>query len=107
MTEATTEQVTAAWVEALPDRYLDCRDHGHNWKPLTARWVEDGGRTIERLLRCSRCRTERLQALSPTGHTLANRYTYPDGYTAPPGSGRFDTQARDGMRLESVLRFMR
>lgn len=92
-----------AYVEGLTAGMLDCRDFGHQWKPWGARWAGDA-HGWERRLRCPRCKTERVQMVSRSGHVLTNRYLYPDGYLAPalPDAPRI---SRDQFRLESITRF--
>lgn len=95
----------AAWRAGLPEDYLLCRDLGHLWRPLSARWsTEENG--YHRVMRCGRCRTERAQVLSPAGHVLSGSYDYAAGYSAPAGTGRMGTEARDSIRLESVMRLL-
>lgn len=95
----------AQWSEGLPDRYLLCRDMGHRWQPFSARWDEKE-RAYSRVLRCSRCKTDRTQLLAMNGLILSGHYEYPDGYTAPAGTGRIDQMARGALRLESTLRLI-
>lgn len=100
-----TRQVVA-WGEELPDAFLTCRDMGHTWRPYTAAW-DSQERAYRRELICARCTTVRVQWVSATGHIAhGNAYTYPEGYTAPTGTGRMDGQARDALRLQSVLRMV-
>lgn len=101
--QSTTSSIDE-WAERLPDAYLTCRDMGHTWRPFRAEWHPEEN-AYWRSLRCSRCRTERAQWISSTGHIAhGNAYTYPEGYTAPPGAGRMDGGGRDAIRLHSVLR---
>jgi hypothetical protein len=95
---------TADWAEALPDAFLTCRDFGHSWKPWRASLTSES--TFVRVLRCQRCRTERTQELSVSGHRLSASYSYPDGYQAPPGSGSLDVAHRDAIRLISTMRLV-
>jgi hypothetical protein len=96
----------ATWEESLPDAYLQCRDLGHLWRPFTAQWHQQE-RAYSRVLSCQRCGTQRAQWVSASGHIAhGNAYTYPEGYTAPAGSGRMDGVARDALRLASVLRMV-
>jgi|KBSMisStandDraft_5_1062788.scaffolds.fasta_scaffold38380_3 hypothetical protein len=90
----------------LTDRQLHCRELGHNWRPMTASF-DAKARVFDRRLRCSTCRTERVQMLSNRGEVLANRYIYPKGYLAQslsehPGIGAM----RATFRLEAVHRFL-
>ena len=96
-------EVYTEWVLDLNDQQLLCRDIGHTWRPFRAYLTEYG---YERILRCPRCRTERAQSLSPRGHVLEGHYSYPDGYLAPKGVGRMDSDARDLLRLESIGRLI-
>ena len=91
------------WSRNLPEDYLLCRDLGHLWRPSRAHFVP-ADNVIERTMRCGRCKTERTQELSPTGHILSGRYDYAEDYLAPKGQGRLGTAARDSIRLESTLR---
>lgn len=95
----------AAWSAELPDAYLLCRDMGHLWRPYRATYVSED-QCYRRVLRCGRCRTERLQDIGLDGVILSGTYAYADGYVAPPGTGRLDTQARGSLRLESTLRLI-
>jgi len=85
----------------LSDKALHCRELGHVWRPLTASW-EAEARAFHRRLRCSSCRTERVQVLSARGGVLTNRYVYPAGYLATHVDGM--TGARDLFRLEAIIR---
>jgi hypothetical protein len=96
----------AAWSESLPDRFIQCRDMGHTWRPFQASWDAEE-RCYRRVLKCSRCRTERVQLIGASGLILSGHYDYPDGYTAPAGTGRMDSDGRSALRLESVLRLVR
>lgn len=92
------------WASELPDEFLLCRDLGHTWQPYTASRADDGH--YERVMRCVRCDTKRKQTLSASGVILTGGYDYPDGYTAPPGSGHMTADGRAGLRLVSVLRLL-
>lgn len=92
----------AEFAASLSESFLLCREMGHNWRPYTARW-DDEHVVYDRIIRCSRCYTERHQTLSPRGHVLSSGYNYPDGYQSH-GLGRLDGESRDQIRLESLLR---
>lgn len=98
-TETVTPEVFAA---RLTDAALHCRELGHTWRPLVARWESDS-RSFHRRLRCSKCRTERVQLLSSRGHIVSNHYVYPDGYLAKNVEGAVGGR-RDLYRLEAVIR---
>jgi hypothetical protein len=91
------------WAGLLPEKYLACRELGHTWRPWQASY-DPAEQAYERVLRCPRCRTERVQLLTTGGHVLGNRYNYPDGYQAKNVHDM--TASRDVFRLEAVLRFM-
>lgn len=104
MNKAT--RAIADWGDALPDSFLQCRDLGHLWRPYTARW-HPSERAYSRVLQCQRCTTQRTQWVSASGHIAhGNAYTYPEGYTAPKGTGHINGAARDALRLASVLRMV-
>jgi hypothetical protein len=92
------------WAHDLTASQLTCRDFGHAWRPLTARYGDEG--TIIRAQRCTRCRTEREQVLSLSGLILSGRYSYPDGYLAPAGIGRLTSSDRGVLRVESISRLI-
>lgn len=92
-----------AFAEALPDKYLHCRELGHLWRPYKAGRHPDGG--FERTLRCNRCYTKRVQDLSSRGMVLTNRYIHPEGYLSE-GVGRIVGEGRGLLRLESIKRVL-
>jgi hypothetical protein len=91
-----------AFVADLSDRVLHCRELGHVWKPMTARWDREAS-CYDRRLRCTSCRTVRVQLLTGSGHAVSNRYIYPDGYLA---KGSAHNLNRDAFRLEALTRFL-
>lgn len=87
----------------LRETFVQCRELGHLWRPHTATY-DRASRVYDRILRCTRCRTERVQEISELGHVLSNRYRYADGYQAKhvePGA-----YSRDVFRIESVRRYL-
>jgi len=68
---------------------------------MVARW-EPESHTFHRRLRCSSCRTERVQLLNQRGHVITNHYVYPEGYLAKNVEGMAGN--RDTFRLEAVIR---
>lgn len=85
----------------LPEKFLHCREMNHNWRPYTVGGHPDGG--YERVLRCTRCRTRRVQHLTASGAVISSKYIYPDGYESK-GLGRIVGEGRDALRLESIKR---
>lgn len=94
-----------AWAEDLPDAFIMCRDMGHTWRPYRASWNPQE-RGYDRVLRCGRCKTERKQLISESGLIERGSYDYPDGYSAPAGTGHIDGNGRGALRLESTLRLI-
>lgn len=86
--------------------FLDCRDMGHTWRPWGARWHGDAA-GFERVLRCGRCKTERVQIVTRFGSVISNRYRYPEGYVTPKLDEEHPRITRDQFRLESIARFVR
>lgn len=94
----------AEFAQGLSISHLHCRELGHNWRPHAARRAEDGG-SFERVLRCVRCKTLRIQVLSIYGAVVSSHYEYPDGYISK-GLGRIVGDGRDRLRLETTMRMM-
>ena len=92
-----------SFAESLPEKFLYCREMGHNWRPFSAGRFRDGG--FERILRCTRCRTRRVQGISARGLVLSNRYEHPDGYLVQ-GIGHIVGEGRGVLRLESIKRIV-
>lgn len=88
----------------LPEKFLHCRELGHTWRPFTVQF-DSVARAYDRVLRCSRCYTRRIQTLTTSGHIVSSRYDYVNGYQAKnvamPRGG-----VRDVYRLESIVRFL-
>jgi len=98
-----SERDVQEWAQELPDKFLECRDFGHSWRAHAVRF--DGEyNSYERTLRCARCRSERHEALSLSGSKSSRGYRYPDGYTAPRGTGHLVLADRDALRIEAVTR---
>lgn len=93
----------AAFAQTLKESFLYCREMGHNWRPLSAGRFKDGG--YERILRCSRCRTERHQEITARGVVFSNKYVHPEGYLHK-GMGRIVGDGRGLLRLESIRRIV-
>lgn len=87
----------------LGERVLHCRELGHVWRPLSVGW-DQSAKAYDRRLRCSSCRTVRVQVITGTGGIVSNRYEYADGYLAKGvevGRGN-----RDVFRAEALSRFL-
>jgi hypothetical protein len=91
------------FAQSLPERFLYCREMGHNWRPFSAGKYKDGG--FERVLRCTRCRTKRFQEISNRGIIVGSRYEHPEGYLSN-GLGRIVGEGRGALRLESIKRIV-
>lgn len=91
-----------SFAASLSESFLLCRELGHNWRPWTAsRNAEFGG--FDRVLRCNRCHTKRIQVLTNNGVVVKNQYQHPEGYLHK-GMGRIVGDARGKLRLESITR---
>lgn len=90
------------FASSLSDRVLHCRELGHSWRALTARWDPES-QSYDRRLRCSQCRTVRVQLLTERGHVISNRYIYADGYLATNVDGRNDRDVFRRVALERLL----
>lgn len=90
------------FADSLPERFLYCREMGHNWKPFSAGRYKDGG--LERVLRCTRCRTRKYQGISSRGLITGSRYEHPEGYLTN-GIGHIVGEGRGVLRLASIERF--
>lgn len=100
---ATETQTVDTFAASLGDKVLHCRELGHTWRPLTVRW-DASAKAYDRRLRCSSCRTVRVQVVTGKGHVLSNRYEYATGYLATGVEiGRGD---RDTFRREALARFL-
>lgn len=95
----------AHWAEHLPASFMECRDMGHSWKPYTVAYSAKT-RGYIRTLRCQRCKTDRHQWLTSSGHVEATSYDYPDDYARPKGMGSYDTATRDMVRLLDTTRLL-
>jgi hypothetical protein len=95
-------QEVKEFAAGLSTTFLLCRELQHNWKPFSARW-DDEHHNYERVIRCVRCRTRKVQRLSSSGAILSSHYEYPDGYLHA-NLGRIIGEARDTLRLESLIR---
>jgi hypothetical protein len=92
------------FAETLPERFLHCRELNHNWRPYTVGSHPDGG--YERVLRCTRCRTRKIQSLTTSGALMGGvKYIHPPGYLHE-GFGRIVGEGRDALRLESIKRIV-
>ena len=91
------------FAESLPERFLYCREMGHNWKPFSAGRYQDGG--FERVLRCTRCRCKRFQTIDSRGLIYKSHYEHPEGYLTK-GIGHIVGEGRGVLRLESIKRIV-
>lgn len=92
------------FASSLSVSFLACRELGHHWKDWNAEWSNEE-RAWSRVLRCPRCRTERVQVINGLGHVVHNRYRYAEGYQAKNVETGVN-RSRDVFRLEALQRFM-
>lgn len=90
-----------AYAAGIPAAWNECRETGHNLRPLDANPVEGGG--WERTRRCSRCRAVRTDVLDSNFLILQSSYKYPDGYQMEKGHGRISSEGRSIFRGANVL----
>lgn len=93
------------WVETLSPSYLACRDFGHIWRAMTARYDAEHNSFV-RTQKCQRCKTGRTQTVGRDGTIDGNQYTYQEGYRTPKGAGRWDRDQRAAVRLASTLKMV-
>jgi len=89
------------WVTHLSEEYLECRDLGHAWRSWSARHHKRE-RYYERVIRCTRCESERVQYLSQHGVVEGGHYRYAKGYLMPHGVGGFTAEVRARCHLAAV-----
>lgn len=106
--DVTTSDLTVISIETfaagLRDAFISCRELGHVWRPHTVQY-DASSASYDRVLRCTRCRTERVQVLNRHGHVVANRYRYVEGYQAK--NVERGVYSRDVFRVEAVERFLK
>lgn len=90
------------WAEKLSQSFLYCRAFGHNWRPWTAKWIPEQ-RCFEQIVRCTRCKNQRLQLLDRRGDVVAGHYRYAPGYLHK-GLGRLVGEDKGKVRLEALKR---
>jgi hypothetical protein len=89
-------------VKDMPLAFLDCRDMQHAWIRSHVTQVQ-GAPIIERVRRCTRCKTEFVEDISKaTGEVIGKQYRYADGYLMPAGYGRIVGAAKGQLRLFSL-----
>lgn len=105
MTNTPDDSERAQHVTDVAQRYsnafLACRDYGHSWRTLNAAWLAGGG--VERRLRCTSCKCERVQILDAQGYIVASHYEYPGGYRID-GVGSLTANDRAVLRRTHVVR---
>jgi len=99
--EASLDEVREL-AEGMSDKFLQCRELTHNWLPFNVGRHRDGG--YERTLRCSRCRTRKIQHLDINGMLIGSpRYEHAEGYLVE-GMGRITSEGRGMLRVVSIAR---
>lgn len=89
-----------ATLKKYAEAFLECRDIGHEWRLANIVRIKGG---FQRRWWCVRCKTNRVQTLSPRGYVESNHYEYEDGYVLD-GMGRLYADARATMRLVAIER---
>lgn len=89
-------------VSSVDEKFLDCRDIGHNWRKIQI--VEDKkNKKFVRTVACQNCTTERVQVLDNLGYILKAHYRYVAGYLLD-GAGYLTADDRAVMRLRNLRR---
>ena len=87
----------SSFIANLPNGFLQCRDHGHNWRPYDAYLFDDG---YEVHARCPSCKTVRIRFYDHRGYqTRTPNYRHPDGYLMTSGHGGFTVDDRAQVHL--------
>lgn len=95
---ATTREA-ASFARALPDRFLKCRDLGHDWRLY---YQKKDGSHIMRKFFCPSCKTNRKSKINRYGEVVSNSYEYDDGYLNT--TGRLVGRSKAALRAESINR---
>jgi hypothetical protein len=90
-------------VEDIPEQFILCRDLLHAWQPYDAR-ISRKHREIERVMRCLRCATLKVQVFSLEGELKRSRYEYVEGYLLK-GVGHLTVDDRARLRVLDVDSF--
>ena len=91
---------------AIPEIGAICRDLQHAWAPsMGGKLHNEKKRHIGywRRLRCSRCGTERTEAMNKVGDVAKRSYSYPDGYRLE-GGGKLTPDERANLRLQHLYK---
>ena len=105
MTDYATPEDVGELTQTMSREHMQCRDDGHPWRPSVDKEVtlEDGRLAYERVRRCPRCKSKRVQLVSAAGAILKGDYDYAKGYPLH-GYGRIIGEARNALRLASIRR---
>lgn len=90
------------YAASIPTTWTECREVIHNLRPYDVKPTENGG--YERIRRCSRCRTKRVDILDSHFTILHTKYEYPEGYQMERGHGRISSEGRNVFRGINTLR---
>lgn len=106
---ATSKTVEEAFdvegtIADMPDRFIQCRDFQHSWRPHGAS-LDTAARCYDVQLKCTRCKAIRNRIIGLDGEVLRSNYDYPDGYLIK-GLGRITGGGRNMLRLESIRRVL-
>lgn len=66
--------------EKLRDEFLMCRTVSHGWEEVPSELERPEPGYWWFVLRCMRCKTERIDLIDTWGVVASRRYRYPDGY---------------------------
>lgn len=102
--DSAERQEISAFAHELDDNYLMCRNLGHSWRPLRAKYQQKERAYFVAYL-CQRCTAERHQWLDTRGLIVSGSYSYPEGYEHKR-QGRITADGRGALRLEQLNRVL-
>lgn len=100
-------------ISQLEDNHLACRDFGHRWSPQAhharvVEWATDHVPVVERIVRCTVCRTTRTEQIRRAdGEMIRRNYAYVEGYRFKPGIAPRGGMSKAPFRVEWVRRTLK
>lgn len=97
-------------IKNLESDHLLCRDFGHRWSlqnyhARVVEWANGYEPVVERIVRCTVCRTKRIEQIRRRdGEMIRRNYVYPEGYRFPAGVAGRGGMAKAPFRVEWIKR---